>query len=217
MRILGGLEDDAEDDAVLLAAWRAGDEQAGNRLVRRHFRGMYRFFRRRTSASAAEDLTQQTFLACVQARERAGDQAGFRAYLFGIARKQFLMHLRQKDRRERAMERLELKTPEPSGKSPSGVVAVRQEHRLLLRALKQLPIDLQITVELHYWEQLTSSEVAAALEIPTSTVTTRLSRARTLLKKHIVELEVSEDLRQSTIQNLEVWAKALRGFVERED
>lgn len=207
----------SEDDAALLEAWRNGDESAGNRLVREHFRGMYRFFRRRTTPGAAEDLTQQTFLACVQAKERVGEKAGFRAYLFGIARKQFLMHLRQKDRRERAMERMELRTPEPTGKSPSGVVAIRQEHRLLLRALKHLPLDLQITVELYYWEQLTSAEVAAALEIPTSTVTTRLSRARNLLKQHIGELAESEDLRQSTIQNLDGWAQALRGFVERGD
>ena len=79
------------DDVDLLIAWRGGDEDAGNRLARRHFQDIYTFFRTK-APDMAEDLTQQTFLHAVRARERVDERGGFRAYLFGIARHRLLHH-----------------------------------------------------------------------------------------------------------------------------
>ena len=79
------------DDVELLLAWRGGDEEAGNRLARRHFQDIYTFFRTK-APDGAEDLTQQTFLHAVRARDRVDERGGFRAYLFGIARHRLLHH-----------------------------------------------------------------------------------------------------------------------------
>ena len=84
-------------DTELLDAWRNGDDKAGNQLVRRHFDALFRFFRSRIDDHVA-DLVQQTFLGCVESRERIPPE-GFRPYLFGIARKKLLMHLRGSHRR----------------------------------------------------------------------------------------------------------------------
>ena len=57
-------------DFELLAAWRAGDLDAGNALVRRHFLGLYAFVRAKVP-EAADDLIQRVWEAAVQARDRS--------------------------------------------------------------------------------------------------------------------------------------------------
>ncbi|MGH7271525.1 MAG: RNA polymerase sigma factor, partial [Polyangiaceae bacterium] len=55
----------SEGDAVLLRRWVGGDAIAGNELVRRHY-GVVRAFIEKTSSEPADDLVQQTFLACME-------------------------------------------------------------------------------------------------------------------------------------------------------
>ena len=87
-------------EAELLAAWAGGDSEAGSRLFEHHYRSIYRFFvNKLTSLTEVEDLVQQTFMACLEARSRYRGEASFRAFLFGIARKLLLKHLRDASRR----------------------------------------------------------------------------------------------------------------------
>ena len=78
---------DAPSDVELLQAWRAGDAAAGELLVGRYFLSVHRFFSAHVQGDV-DDLTQRTFEACIQARDRMRDDAAFRGYLFGIARNQ---------------------------------------------------------------------------------------------------------------------------------
>jgi RNA polymerase sigma-70 factor (ECF subfamily) len=55
-----------DDDPQLLAAWCAGDKQAGAALVERHFASIYRFFRNKV-AGEVDDLVQRTFMSCLEA------------------------------------------------------------------------------------------------------------------------------------------------------
>ena len=76
---------DVPQDAAQLEAWRAGDQDAGEALIERHYASILRFFRTKAGEDA-DDLVQLTFLRCVEASERYRGDAGFRAFLFGIAR-----------------------------------------------------------------------------------------------------------------------------------
>ncbi len=195
-------------DVELLEAWRAGDERAGNRLVRRYFARVHHFFKAKV-LTGAEDLTQQTFLACVEARERVDTERGFRPYLFGIARAKLLHHYRRIRRHDDRLNPLETSIAGLEG-SVSGLVAARQEQRLLLVALRKLPLDYQIALEMYYWEDMTVAEVATVLGAPEGTVKARLARGRALLKDHIAELETDPEARDTTVRNLERWARSLR-------
>lgn len=203
-------------DADLLAAWRAGDKKAGSDLVGRHFQSVYRFFRRKLDdPDLAKDLSQKTFLTCLENRERLRDDLRFKAFVLGIARNLLLRQLRAFGK---AAERAGGPSdPTPTATSPSQVVAVREEQKLLLQALRALPLDLQMTVELHYWEQLTTAEIGQVLDVPAGTVKWRLSRARELLREKIGELASSQALRESTIGNLEHWAKSLRKVLDGDE
>ena len=81
----------------LLYAWRAGDRAAGDQLMRLYYVSIRRFFQLR-AADVADDLTQRTFLACTEGRERVA--VTVRAYLFGIARHMLLKHVEDASRRE---------------------------------------------------------------------------------------------------------------------
>ncbi|MCR9160142.1 MAG: RNA polymerase sigma factor [Nannocystaceae bacterium] len=196
-------------DFELLEQWRAGDRAAGNTLFSRHFRPLFRFFRTKVADEVAEDLTQVSFLACVDGRDKFRNASSFRTYLFAIARNQLFMHFRKLGRRE-AMTAFETQSMVDLGAGPSTLVAARAEQRLLLEALRRIPVDFQIAIELYYWEGLPTAEVATVLEIPEGTVRSRLTRAREHLAKQMRAIAESPKLAESTVADFERWAQSLR-------
>ena len=96
------------------------------------------------------------------------------------------------------------------GSSPSQRVIAGQELWVLLTALQRLPIDYQVVLELHYWESLTTDEIAAALALPPGTARSRLRRGRQLLEQSLAEVAGSTALVESTIGGLERWIAAVR-------
>lgn len=204
-------------DFELLEAWRDGDERSGRELFARHFDSIYRFFRSKID-DAAEDLTQQTFLGCVKGKDRYRGDASFRTYLYTIARNRLYTHIRDRQRRDAVVElgqvsiaELGLGSPSNSASnSPIKQIAVREEHKLLLRAMRHLPLEMQVALELHYWEGLTVREIAEVIETPEGTIKRRLQRARQRLNELITELAESDTLRRSTQANFDDWAKELR-------
>ncbi len=195
----------SRDDGELLQAWRAGDRGAGRALFDRHFAGVHRFFHNKV-ASGVDDLVQQTFLACTESRDGYRGDASFRAWLFGIANNVLRMHLRARY----GITEPRAQSIHDVGPSPSAVVAAKAEQRLLLEGLRRIPLDYQVVLELHFWEQLSGSEIAAALGIPEGTVRTRLRRGRIALAEQVRQLAASPAESQSTLDGLDGWARGIR-------
>lgn len=165
-------------DHDLLSAWDRGDQEAGNELLVRHFTRVSRFFRDKVPDAALEDMVQRTFLGCLEARTRFRAEGSFRAFLLGIARRQLLLFIRERhkhgDPRDTSLRDL--------GPSPSSVFGRQEQEQRLLVALRSLPVDLQLALELSYWEGLSIAELAEALDVPPGTAKSRLFRARRLLR-----------------------------------
>ena len=198
-------------DEELFEAWRAGDAAAGAALYERYFDPLFRFLRGKVEA-AVEDLLQQTFLTCVKRKEALRDGAKFRSYLFTVARHELFEHWRQRAKRAGDVEIGELSIQD-LGTSPTGIIARQAEHRLLLRALRTLPLDLQIALELHYWEGMTGPELAEVLAIPEGTVRSRLRRAQEALETAMTELAEDPETLASTRAGLDKWAASLARVV----
>jgi len=197
-------------DFDLLDAWRAGDREAGNTLFDRYFDAMYRFFRNKVT-EGAEDLVQQTFLACVQSRDHFRKDASFRTYLFTAARSKLYNYLERRGR-EGAID-WGVTSCADLGVSPSGKMAQAEQHRLLLHALRRLPVDLQVALELFYFEQVRGPELAEVLGVPEGTVRSRLRRGRDLLREQLAILAQSPADIESTMTNLDDWAAAIRNAI----
>jgi RNA polymerase sigma-70 factor (ECF subfamily) len=174
-----------ETDDELLARIRRGDEQAFLTIYRRRQGAIYRFAAQVTgSFAAAEDITQEVFLALL--RDDCGynpDRGTLSGYLFGIARK---LALRQLDR-GRALAPIE---PDSSdGAGPHLTVdgdllqdlTRREGIEALRRAVKALPRRYREVVVLCDLEEVDYADAAEALGCPIGTVRSRLHRARALL------------------------------------
>jgi RNA polymerase sigma-70 factor (ECF subfamily) len=197
-----------DPDAVAVAAWRAGDKAAGEALFERHFDALYRFFHNKAE-DGVEDLIQQTFLAVVASIDRFRGEATFRSYLFAIARNELLAHWRKRGRRGGEIDVAEVSVAELSTAGPSRVLARRREHQLLLDALRTLPLDLQIALELVYWEELSGPELATALGIPEGTARSRLRRGKELLAARLGELAGDPATAADSIRDLDERIAAL--------
>jgi len=177
------------DDAELLARWRAGDKTAGNDLFDRHFDALRRFFRNKVAMTDVEDLMQRTLTSCLESLDGFRQEASFRTFLFVVARRRLADHIRTKGRlAQREAPDLTMSSIRDAGLTPSFAAAANEHHILLAEAMRSIPVDFQITLELYYWEQLRGPELAAVLEISPTTVRTRLHRARAALKERLIEL-----------------------------
>lgn len=177
-------------DSDLLDAWRSGEARAGEELVERHWSSLSHFFRSKVGDDGA-DLISQTFLACVEGRDRIQGPSA-KPYLFAIARKKIADHYRH----ARRSPVLDLSTCSLVDlcTGPQTELGRRQEGALLHRALERIPLDDQIALELFYFEELSTRDVAAVLEIGENTVRSRLARAREKLRGALAELGPADEV-----------------------
>ena len=171
-------------DTELLYAWREGDTRAGGQLCERYFDPVRRFFANKVTGDPS-DLVQDTFATCVNARDRI-ETGHFRPFLFGVAYNVFRRYLRNKY--SLPEEDLAARSMHDIAPGPSTMLQESEDNRRLLMALRQLPVELQVALELTFWEGMPSHAIAPVLGIPASTVRSHLRRSKALLKEALEDL-----------------------------
>jgi RNA polymerase sigma-70 factor (ECF subfamily) len=200
-----------DDDDVLYRAWAAGDRAAGGKLVDRHVPPISRFFANKVwRADDVEDLAARTFEACAKDLGKFRGDGSFRAYLFGIAHNVLRRYLRDRRHDEATPIGDGDDARSDDGPSPSAVLGRCHEERVLLKALRCLPLDLQLVLELSFFEDLSRTEIAKVLGIPDGTVASRFRKAQAELAEHVARLAETPAIAQSTVHGLADWAKGLR-------
>jgi RNA polymerase sigma-70 factor (ECF subfamily) len=202
-----------QSDTELLDAWAAGDERSGRALYQRYAGRVTRFFAQKLRDDPA-DLVQRTFLKCLDAKKRGAEVGDAAAMLFAIARNELYDHLRAR-MREKARFAPEMTSLEDAGAGPSQIVAKGERDQLLLAALRRIPIDDQIALELYYWEELPMEGVAQALGVTKSAALNRVHRAREALRERLRAMEARAERVDETMSGLETWAKRLADGGER--
>ncbi len=195
-------------DVELLAAWRQGDRGAADELLERHFAALCRFFRNKVNVGV-EDLIQRTLLTCVERRDRIPEGWCFRTFLFVVARDQLYMHYR-KTRRSFDATQTSVADLSPS---PSTIIAQRQEHALVLQALRELPLETQVLLELRFWEGMTGPQLARVLGIAEGTVRSRLRLARERLFAALSTAALARGLSVESDDDFESWARGVQATV----
>ena len=182
-----------DDDGALLERCLAGDERAYRDLVERYqsrvFSLAFRMVRQREDA---EDLTQATFVRMFRAAERYDPNRPFAAWLFTIASRLCIDHLRR-----RRLPSVSLSRGEPGseeewtadvvdpGPRPEEVAARHAEERRVRELIQSLPPHYRIVVMLRHQEDFSYEEIASTLNLPLGTVKARIHRARALLRGRI--------------------------------
>jgi RNA polymerase sigma-70 factor (ECF subfamily) len=173
-----------DSEAVRL---RRGDPEVLVGLLERYQHRLYRFLMRMVHDPAtAEDLFQQTWLRVAENARRYDASRPLEPWLFSIARNAAIDHLRR-------VRPESLDEPLPSGDTraemipgtqPSVVEVMMGQQRSsrLADALGELtPIYCEV-VTLRFEEEMKLEEIAEVLQIPISTVKTRLRRALDALR-----------------------------------
>jgi RNA polymerase sigma-70 factor, ECF subfamily len=144
-------------------------------LVSAHATDLYRFaFRLVGSASAAEDLVQETFQEAWRGLARLRSPESGRAWLFQILRNRHAHRVRAAQRRPNVttdVDTLAERAFDPMSRSS------------LQDALDELEDRFTIPFLMVFVEGLTCRETADALGLPIGTVLSRIHRARTALRR----------------------------------
>lgn len=199
--------DVSDDDASTFARWRAGDADAGRAFVRRHMPAVARFFASKVGVEhEADDLTARTFELLLGKREEFRGEASPRTFLFAIAHNVLLGWVRDK---QRGAARIDLGTVSAAalGPSPSSLLHAHRRDRLVLDALRAMPLDAQAILELTYFDGMSRAEVAEVMGVPAGTVASRLRRARELLEIELVRRGGRADAEslQTGLERLRDW------------
>ena len=176
-------------------------------LVERHFAALFRFFQNKVQ-NGIEDLLQQTLLACVEGRARFRGDASFRTYLFQTARFQLYRHYRERNR-GRDID-FEITGVADLGTSPTGALARKQEQQWLLEALRRIPLQYQVVLELSVCEDLSGREIAQILEIPEGTLRSRLRLAVQRARRELELISSGRSTLADPGSDLQAWARGVR-------
>jgi RNA polymerase sigma factor (sigma-70 family) len=129
-----------------------------------------------------DDTLQVVFLELWRSRQRIDPSRPLEAWLFGIARKRAIDHLRQNSYDVVPVETVrELVGPE--GEDFAERVAWSAE---LQAGLANLPDEQREAIELSYFASLTQVEIARQLSVPVGTVKARMARGMRRLTELLV-------------------------------
>lgn len=174
------------DDEVLIRAAQAGDVQAFEQLLERHYETLYRFAYKWCGNKAdAEDVTQQVCLKLARALDSYRFESAFTSWLYRVVINCARDWARHEGRHAHAgTDDQEL---QQESASPANTV----EHLVylwqLLHKLDTLPEGLKETLLLVHGEGLTHSEAARVLEVKDSTVSWRLHEFRKQYRRSLHE------------------------------
>ena len=199
----------ARSDSELDVQWRAGSRDSGSELVRRHFDRLYRFFSA-TVPGQADDLVQETFLAFLHRPDPSKGPTDVRSFLMGIARNKVLMHWRTHARRRDRPVDFELDAVDELAETQTQVRARTEEQRVLLRSLRGVPLEMQILLQLYYWEGMKARELAQFFDTTELAIRHRLRRAKELLARRVAEVSLDPDARRTTVDDLDRWVERVR-------
>ncbi|MGA2324776.1 MAG: RNA polymerase sigma factor [Bryobacteraceae bacterium] len=170
-------------DEDLLQRMLSGDEEAFVALYLRRQGGVYRFALHMSgSATAAEDVTQEVFLALMRDGAKFDPRRGsLAAFLYGIARNHVLRSLDRPASRE-LEARAELASPDSD---PLGLVTRNETIEWVRSAVLALPLHYREVVVLCELHEMDYAQAATAMGCAVGTVRSRLHRARGLLAQRL--------------------------------
>lgn len=175
------------ETAALIARAREGELAAFERLIAEHQGRVLTFaFAFTGDPEQAKDLAQEALVKVYRALPQFRFQAAFSTWLYAIVKNTYVDHCRSRAERERRVEEpLEAAALEALTESVTAEdqMLEREARRLLLRALREVPLPHRVVVALADVQGLDYAEIAQVLSVPVGTVKSRLARGREALRQ----------------------------------
>lgn len=182
------------DDAALVAAAQAGDRNALDQLLRRHYDRIHGVCRRIAGSTRdADDACQEALIKIVRSLPRFDGRSSFGTWAYRIATNASLDELRKRSRRPALHAVDDDGRREAADTAAAAAIDQYSDAVLLDDALRSLPDDLRSAVVLRDVADLDYAEIADALDVPLGTVKSRISRGRSLLAERL-RLDLAQPL-----------------------
>jgi len=176
------IEIDRKQDELLAIRCQLGEPAAFDALIARWHEPLWNYLRRLTGDDdAAAEAVQDVWLRILRGIPRLREGSRLRAWIFGIARRVAMDRLRAKYSQPPLVSAAELDlagTEEPDD--------LAEDIALMHEELRRLPVPEREVLVLFYLEELTMTEIAEVVGIPSGTVKSRLFRARKALRDQLV-------------------------------
>ncbi len=161
------------DDRLIVAAARAGDRRAFERLHGRYARMVHAILLARVPAGEAEDLTQDVFVTVLRALPKLRDDGAFGGWVARIARNRAVDFHRRR------------KKTEPLTDEVHGADSQAVEAREALRAVRELPEAYRETLLMRLVEGMKGPEIAGRTGMTPGSVRVNLHRGMKMLRERL--------------------------------
>ncbi|MCC5850189.1 MAG: RNA polymerase sigma factor [Verrucomicrobia bacterium] len=165
------------DEELMMRVARKDHEEALVALIEKYRGPLVNHFMRRGVQHEYEDLAQETFVRLYKARKRYRVRAKFRTYLYHIAHRVWVDHVRKSSRKTRRETAFRDEPRPESGDAPD------MHGHDVDWALSQLSPPHRDVVVYSVFDQLSHEEIAEIMDIPEGTVKSRLHHALRKLRE----------------------------------
>ncbi|HCR65251.1 MAG: RNA polymerase sigma factor [Oceanicaulis sp.] len=161
-------------DGYLAASARTGDRRALGALASRWTPRLSAFaWRLMGDADGVEEAVQDSWVEILKDLPRLRDVDAFPAFAFRIVQRRCARLIRQRQSGRRLKADAQAEPPPESHDPDRAVDALR-----IREAMRDLPPEQHAALWLYHIQGLNVAEIAAALDVPTGTIKTRLMHAR---------------------------------------
>jgi RNA polymerase sigma-70 factor (ECF subfamily) len=182
-------------DETLMTRYREGDIDAFRELYTRHSRGLYRFIAWHAPVEDwAAEVAQDAWASLHKAAARYEPSAGFRTYLYQIARNRLIDMMRQQrpilaseltndDNPDQFLATLDAHTRQAA--SPEAKLEASQQTAQLHAAIRSLPSEQKEALVLQQFSGMSLDEIASVTGAAVETVKSRLRYAMQKLRAEL--------------------------------
>lgn len=176
------------DDAELVERCIRGEGPAFAEIVRRYQKQVYSLaYRLTNNHEDASDLSQEAFLKLFQVLEKYDSRRPFFPWMYKVVSNVFYSLLRKKPDEHIPLDNVIDFTPLVPNKEtqPEDHYELKEIRELVRKAVSELPVKYRLPLVLRYLDDLTYQQIADVMEVPLTTVETRLHRGKSLLQKRL--------------------------------
>jgi RNA polymerase sigma-70 factor (ECF subfamily) len=185
------LEDRELLERCMAGKLRGEREAAWEEIVRRYRRRVFGIAYKFTGKyEEAEDLAQEIFLRVFRSLDRFDRNADFGTWLYSVSRNHCIDRYRSGRREREALVDRELSFEDLASIrfDPHRELEIRDNKKMLSRALQCLPVKLREAVVLRDIHGFTYQEIVCRLGLPEGTVKSRINRGRLELGRVLVAM-----------------------------
>lgn len=188
------------DDVKLIQRTLVGDEDAFANLVKKYQKQIHTYAWQKTKDfHIAEDIAQETFLQVSQKLETLQDPTQFKRWLYQIANRLCIAWFRKNQVYAESFSETHIWEIETGAYSryvaaEHAKMTAETQRDLVENLLAKLNEKDRKVITLHYFENMTSSEISEFVGVSENTIKSRLRRARQRLKKYEFMIQEALDI-----------------------